>query len=261
MVDPAAIRLDRLATMVAEEGFLRVADAREIFQVSEVTIRSDLARLEAAGRVRRIHGGAMPPVAADRENTLEATAARDAGLKRSIGRRTAALITSGTSIILDVGSTTLAVAQALVDRTDLTELIIITNGISIALALEPAIPRFTVVVTGGTLRPLQHSLVAPGSVHGLERLHADLAVIGCNGIDRSGRVTNVNLPETEIKRAMLASATSSVLVADGSKAGQTHLGFIGTLSDFDTIVTGGPGAARIRESATTAGSRVVEVVR
>lgn len=258
MTEPAASRLDRLATLVAEEGFVRVADAHQVFGVSEVTIRSDLARLEALGRIRRVHGGAMPPLAREREQTVEDTASRAADLKRAIGRRTAALVSSGSSILLDVGSTTLAVARALVERSDLAELVVVTNGIGIALALEPAIPRFTVVVTGGTLRPLQHSLVAPGAVRGLEGLHADLAIIGCTGIDEEGRVTNVNLPETEIKRAMLAGASSAILVVDGSKGGQRHLGLVGTLDDFGTVVTAGPGTAFIRTAAGDTSTRVVE---
>jgi DeoR family transcriptional regulator of aga operon len=256
--EPIAVRLERLATMVVEEGFLRVADAGDVLGVSEVTIRSDLARLERDGRVRRVHGGAMPPVPAEREASVEASSARDATLKRAIGRRAAALVSSGSSILLDVGSTTQAVAEALVDRQDLVDLIVVTNGLGIALALEPAVPRFTVIVTGGSLRPLQHSLVAPGALRALADLHVDLAIIGCNGIDDDGRVTNVNLPETEIKQAMLTASSSAILVADGSKAGQRHLGTIGALADFDAVVTGGLGADRIREAASAAGTRVFE---
>ena len=100
----------------------------------------------------------------------------------------------------------------------------ITNGLSIALALEAAIPRFTVIVTGGTLRPLQHSLVAPLAANTLPELHADLAILGGNGIAKDGAVTNLNLPEAEIKRAMVTAATRRVLVADASKWGQRHLG-------------------------------------
>ena len=133
----------------------------------------------------------------------------------------------------------------------------ITNGLSIALALEPAIPRFTVVVTGGTLRPLQHSLVNPLAGQTLAGLHVDLAILGCNGIDDEGRVTNVNLPEAEVKRAMLAASGARMLVADGSKAGQRHLGLIAGLAEFATLVTGGPGAEALRAIAAVTGTRVV----
>lgn len=256
---PAAARRERLAALVTEEGFVRVADASELFGVSEVTLRSDLSALELAGVLRRVHGGAMVARAEDRESPLEATAERDAEVKRAIGRRAAGLVTSGSSILLDVGSTTLAVARALVARAELSELTVVTNGLSIALALEQAIPRFTVVVTGGTLRPLQHSLVNPLAGATLAGLHVDLAILGCNGIAVDGRVTNLNLAEAEVKREMLTASTARMLVADGSKAGQRHLGLIGVLSEFGTLVTGGVGADMLREPAAAAGTRLLVV--
>lgn len=254
---PAEARRGQLLALVAEVGFVRVADASELFGVSEVTLRSDLSALEAAGALRRVHGGAMAARGKGRESPVEATAERDAGVKRAIGRRAAALVGSGSSILLDVGSTTLAVARALVERTELVDLTVITNGLSIALALEPAIPRFSVVVTGGTLRPLQHSLINPLAGQTLAGLHADLAILGCNGIDAAGRVTNLNLPEAEVKRAMLAASDTRMLVADGSKAGQRHLGLIAGLADFGTLVTGGPGAESLRIPAAAAGTRML----
>lgn len=260
---PAATRRARLAALVIEEGFVRVADASELFGVSEVTLRSDLSALERAGALRRVHGGAMAVPGQRRESPLEATAERDADVKRAIGRRAAALVSSGSSILLDVGSTTLAVATALVARTELSDLTIVTNGLSIALALESAIPRFTVVVTGGTLRALQHSLVNPLAGQTLAGLHVDLAILGCNGIttdpDGVGRVTNLNLAEAEVKRDMVAASSERMLVADGSKAGQQHLGLIGTLADFGTVITGGPGSDALRLAVGSSGTRLLVV--
>lgn len=254
---PVEARRERLLALIGEEGFVRVSDASELFGVSEVTLRSDLSALEAAGALRRVHGGAMAVRGEGRESSVEATAERDTEVKRAIGRRAAALVSGGSSILLDVGSTTLAVAHALVERAELSGLTVITNGLSIALALEPAIPRVTVVVTGGTLRPLQHSLVNPLAAQTLAGLHVDLAILGCNGIDSEGRVTNLNLPEAEVKRAMLAASDARMLVADGSKAGQRHLGLIAGLGEFGTLVTGGAGVDALRAPAAAAGTRLV----
>lgn len=250
-------RRARLDALVAADGFIRVADAAARLGVSEVTVRADLGHLAEAGRVRRVHGGAISLRGEQREASVEATSRREAEQKRAIGRRAAALVENGGSILLDVGSTASAVAEALVDRLDLTELVVVTNGLGIALALEPAIPRFTVVVTGGTLRPLQHSLVDPVASATLADLHVDLAIVGCNGVDRDGSVTNLNLPEAEVKRAMLRSAGSAVLVADGSKFGQRHLGRIGSLDDFAFVVTSARGADYLAETRAHGGARVV----
>jgi DeoR family transcriptional regulator of aga operon len=239
--DTTTARRDRLAALVDDRGFLRVFDASEILGVSEVTVRGDLTALESAGRLVRVHGGAMPAphAAAAPEPTFEQALSLEAESKRAIGELAASLVVSGQSVILDVGSTALAVAEALVRRADLVDVAVITNGLSIALALEAAIPRFTVVVTGGTLRPLQHSLVNPSASLFLESVHVDIAFIGCNGIDPVRGVTNVNYPEAEVKRRMVQSSTRRVLIADGSKFGQVHLGVIGAVAEFQQLVTGG----------------------
>lgn len=140
---------------------------------------------------------------------------------------------------LDIGSTTTAVARALATRTDLEDVIVITNGLTIALELEPAIPRLAVVVTGGTLRPLQHSLVDPLAGEILHRLHVHTAIIGCNGVSDDGGVTNLNLPEAEVKRRLLDAADTRIVVADGSKLGRTSLAKVCDLMDVDRLLTAG----------------------
>jgi DeoR family transcriptional regulator of aga operon len=229
--DTTTARRDRLAALVDDRGFLRVFDASEILGVSEVTVRGDLTALESAGRLVRVHGGAMPAPHSAPEPTFEQALSLEAESKRAIGELAASLVVSGQSVILDVGSTALAVAEALVRRADLVDVAVITNGLSIALALEAAIPRFTVVVTGGTLRPLQHSLVNPSASLFLESVHVDIAFIGCNGIDPVRGVTNVNYPEAEVKRRMVQSSTRRVLIADGSKFGQVHRGRVPAARD------------------------------
>ncbi|HEY5223432.1 MAG TPA: DeoR/GlpR family DNA-binding transcription regulator [Microbacteriaceae bacterium] len=233
---PQDRRHERLARMVAERGFVRVVDASEELGVSLVTVRSDLGALEASGVLRRVHGGA---VAIDSvEPSFERSLASSADEKLLIALAAANLVASGSSVLVDVGSTTAAVARALVAREDLHDVTVITNGLTIALELEVAIPRFRVVVTGGTLRPLQHSLVAPLAAVVLEQVHVDLAFIGCNGVHALEGVTNLNLPEAEVKRAMVAASSRAVVVADGSKIGAVQLGRIGPLSAFDTVITG-----------------------
>ncbi|WP_213815995.1 DeoR/GlpR family DNA-binding transcription regulator [Glaciihabitans sp. dw_435] len=252
-----AARREKLAALVSERGFLRVTDAGELLGVSEVTVRGDLTALERDLVVVRTHGGAMPRSAVPREPTFEQAVTVDAESKRAIGELAASLVSSGQSVILDVGSTALAVAHALVRRTDLHDVAIITNGLSIALALEEGMPRFTVVVTGGTLRPLQHSLVNPSASGFFDSVHADIAFIGCNGIDPDNGVTNINFPEAEIKRRMIQAAAHRVLIADRSKLGRAHLGVIGAVGDFHRLVTGGDGSSAVLTQLRAAGLDVL----
>jgi DeoR family transcriptional regulator of aga operon len=142
-------------------------------------------------------------------------------------------------VYLDSGSTTDAVASALVDRHELEGVLVVTNSLTVALTLEPAIPRIEVIVTGGSLRPLQHSLVNPFAAPMIESLHVDVAFIGCTGVDAARGVSNVNVAEAEIKALLLARATESVLVADSTKIGRVDRAHVGTIDSFASIVTAG----------------------
>ncbi len=236
---PVTVRRERMMQLISDREFVRVAELADAFGISDVTVRADLTALEASHGVRRVRGGVMPPTHATRpEPSFEESAVEFAGEKQRIGEYAAAMVASGMSILLDVGTTTTAIARALVARTDLEQVTVVTNGLNIALELEPAMGRLTVVVTGGTLRRLQHSLVNPMATSILDQLHADLAFVGCNGIDPDYGVTNINLPEAEVKQRIIAAARRVVVVADGSKLGQTYLGRIGRLSDVQLLLTG-----------------------
>lgn len=258
MSDPAAVRRQGLARLISARGFVRVADASLELGVSEVTIRGDLSALARDGRAVRVHGGAMPADAlVDRESPVESTRDQDAAAKRAIGVAAAGLVSSGDSVYLDAGSTALAVADALLDRRELHDVIVVTSSLALALALEPAIPRYEVIVTGGTLRPLQHSLVNPFAAPMLASLRFDIAFIGCNGIHPLHGVTNVNLPEAEIKTLAVRAARRAVLIADGGKLGRTEVAVIGEIADFAALVTAGPAPDGVVDALRATGIDVV----
>lgn len=234
---PARIRRDRMLALLREQDFVRVAELAERFDVSEVTVRGDLDALQARGQLRRVRGGAVPRAAAPAERRFEEAEVAAAGQKRAIALAAAAMVSDGDTIVLDVGTTTTAVAQALAERTELSDVTVFTSSLTIALALESADPRLTVVVTGGTLRSKQHSLVEPLAGLVLGSINAGTAFIGCNGVDIERGVTNVNLPETEIKRMILRASQQRVVCADSSKLGQVALAHVCDLDDVDLLIT------------------------
>lgn len=233
---PAEVRRQQILALMKGRDFVRVADLSTYFGVSDVTVRSDLDTLAELGHIRRVRGGAVPDARPNLERPFEETQAAHSKEKDAIARVAAHLVTSGQTIILDVGTTTTAVARALIARDDLHDVVIITPSLNIAFELEPAIPRFTVILTGGTLRPMQHSLIDPLGGLLLDRITAHIAFLGCNGIDHMRGVTNINLPETEIKRRMLR-ASRRVVVADSSKVGQVEVAYLCDAKDIDVLIT------------------------
>jgi DeoR family transcriptional regulator of aga operon len=257
---PASVRRARILELLAAAGFVKVAELSPVFGVSEVTIRSDLDSLESEGRLDRVHGGAVTSTSSRRtEPAFEEALGSLWDEKLRIAAHAAALVSSGDSVIIDVGTTAAALARALVDRAELHDVVVITNGLKIALELENALPRFTVIVTGGTLRALQHSLVNPMADGLFDTLHADIAFIGCNGVDVEHGITNINLPEAEIKRRMLGAATRRIVLADGSKIGQVHLGRVSPVAGVDTVITGSSARAAPLVGLRETGLEVIRV--
>ncbi|GAA0995647.1 DNA-binding transcriptional regulator YciT [Acrocarpospora macrocephala] len=235
----ASVRRDRIVALVLEHEFVRVTDLAEIFGVSGVTIRGDLELLDRQGVLRRVRGGAMQVKSAPPAEPSYEVALGDSAIEKiQLARHAAALVSDGESIIIDTGTTTTFLARALVARSDLSDIVVFTNSLRVAVELEPAIPRFSVLVTGGTLRPVTHSLVDPLGAPMLERIHADTVFLGCHGVHLESGVTGVNLLEAELKRRMINASQRQIVLADTAKLGRIGLAPICDLPEVNLLITG-----------------------
>jgi DeoR/GlpR family transcriptional regulator of sugar metabolism len=230
----AALRHDAIRRAIELNGRVSIAELTNRLDVSEVTIREDLKYLEGKGVLTRVRGGAVATRGGAMEMPLEETSTTNRAEKMAIAARAAAMIENGQTVIVDVGSTTTELAKAL--SPELARVVVITNGLNIALILE-SLPGVSVIVTGGTLRPLQHSLVAPMGTVLLDQLRADVAFLGCNGVDPARGFTNSNIAEAEIKQAMVRSAEKVVFLADHDKIGVVASAFVTDTSGADLLIT------------------------
>jgi DeoR family transcriptional regulator of aga operon len=235
---PQSLRRERMLAEIKDREFVRVGELSSRFGVSEMTVRGDLESLAARGKVHRVRGGAIPRLIARQEQPFEDSVSSFAAEKVAIGQTAAALVGDGETVLIDVGTTAAATARALAARTELDDVVVFTNGLKTALELEPASPRITVVVLGGTLRPLQHSLVDPLAMLILEQISVKTVLLGCNGVDPLGGVTNINLPEAEVKKRMLGVAARRIVLADGGKLGRVEVARLCGVDDVDMVITG-----------------------
>jgi DeoR family transcriptional regulator of aga operon len=216
------------------EGRCLVADLARRLEVSEVTIRQDLDILEKEGVLRRTHGGAILNVKIGLERPFQVEETSHKAEKERIAAAAVDLVSTGDTVILDVGTTVTAAARQLVEQKKKPT--VFTNGLNIAAILE-ADAEITTVVTGGTLRPKQHSLVNPLAEFILTRIHADIALIGVSGIEAEHGVTNVNVAEAEMKALFVRAARRRVVLADSSKIGKVALAKFADLSEIDLLIT------------------------
>ena len=226
-------RRKKILEIMNEQGRCRVANLAKQLAVSEVTIRMDLDVLEKQGLLSRTHGGAIlnPKTGYERAYQYEESSFPEE--KKRIGWRASELVSDGATIILDTGTTVMEVARQIVRYKDVT---VVTNALNVATWLENY-AEIKVIVTGGTLRATQDSLVNPYADFVLERIYADIAFIGANGIDAHYGVTNVNIPEAEMKIRFMKASRRRILVADSSKIGNVARAKVGKLEDFDLFIT------------------------
>lgn len=224
-------RREEIFAILLREGRCRVYDLASKLKVSEVTIRQDLGFLEQKGLLQRTHGGAI--LRGKKERAFHEEQKEHQKEKEAIARSALSLIQQKDWVLLDVGTTTTELAKLLPACSPLT---VLTNALNIAFLLEDA-PGISVVVTGGTLRAQQHSLVNPYAALLLSQVRVDYAFIGVSGIHETHGVTNVNAEEAELKREFLKVARTKVIVADTSKLGRVSYARIGGLADFDLLIT------------------------
>lgn len=223
-------RQARILELVAI-GVRRVSDLADRLGVSPMTIRRDADELAALGRVERVRGGvtlARQPTAWEPPPSTKQQL--HPGEKHRIAQAAAHLLRPGMAVGLGAGTTTLAVARALVGTPNLT---VVTNAIPVALALDP---DATVVLTGGERTP-SDALVGPIANRAAEGLSLDVLILGAHGVDAARGCTTPNLQEAETNRALIGAARSIVVVADASKWGELGLAAFAALEEIDVLVT------------------------
>ncbi|WP_245816992.1 DeoR/GlpR family DNA-binding transcription regulator [Geodermatophilus saharensis] len=248
-------RQQAIATLVVEQGRIAVTAVAEHFGVTTETVRRDLAVLERAGVLRRVHGGAVPAAAL---SLVETALAERHGTRAEAKRKIAAaaldlLPGPGGSILLDGGSSTAALAEVLpTDR----NLFVATNSVPIAARLA-TVAGLTLHVLGGRVRGLTQCAVGETPVRALADLRADVAFLGTNGIAPGHGLTTPDEAEASVKRAMVRAGQRVVVLADSSKLGREQLVRFAALDDVDVVVTDGEADPAVVGRIEDAGVEVV----
>jgi DeoR family fructose operon transcriptional repressor len=226
-------RQREILLLARAEGRVDVVALAAQHGVTTETVRRDLTVLERAGQLRRVHGGAIPVERLGFEPTLSARDAVMTAEKERISKAALAELPEEGAILLDAGSTTRRFAEAIpADR----ELIVIVNSPPLATLLA-ARPGLTVIMIGGRVRGRTMAAVDDGGLNPLDHLHVDVAFMATNGISLERGLTTPDPAEASMKRAMIACARRTVLLADRTKVGNDYLARFGTIDDIDLFIT------------------------
>jgi DeoR family fructose operon transcriptional repressor len=220
------------------DGKVMVIPLAQRLDVSAETVRRDLQVLEKEGQLKRVYGGAIQSTFKNDEAPYNLRQSMLPHEKRAIGRRAAELIQDGSTIVIDVGTTTLELAQAIRERKRLT---ILTNSLPVATALLESISRNVfsgkVIILGGEANPNQRSISGRLCEQMMQQFHVDQAFLSVGGISISNGGTDYDFNEAAMSRVFAEAAQEVVVLADHSKLGITTFAHIIPLEKTDIIIS------------------------
>lgn len=225
-----SIRQNEILDLARIEGRVLVENLAQRFDVTLQTIRRDLGELAEQGLLDRVHGGAVPRAGVVNLG-YESRRRLHAEAKAAIAAACAAAIPDNSSLILNLGTTTEAVAQALLHHSNI---MVVTNNMNVANILL-ANPGCEIMVAGGALRRSDGGLTGELTTQFFEQFKVDYAVIGTSALDADGDLLDFDLAEVRVSRAILRQARQSFLVTDHSKLGRSAPARIASLSEVDRI--------------------------
>ena len=245
-------RQNRIVEFARTRGRVEVASLADELDVASETIRRDLTELADAGRLERVHGGAVLPSGTSNID-YEERRSLNAAAKAAIARACVAEIPEDASLFLNIGTSTEAVAQALRGHENL---LVVTNNMNVAYILNTN-PACRTVVTGGTLRRSDGGLIGNLATDTIQQFRFDIAVVGCSALDEGGEMLDFDIEEVGVSQAIIDRSRKVFLVADNSKFLRSAPVRIASLSDVDTVFTDAPLPPRLAALCKDWGTRVV----
>jgi DeoR family fructose operon transcriptional repressor len=227
-------RKEQILLLLKKNTKLLVPELCQIFGVSPATIRNDLRDLEHEKKLKRTHGGAIPIGKIGFEPDSVSKEISNISEKQTIAQYAVGLIEDGDTIAVDTGTTMLEFVKLFPQK--FHKLTVVTNDIRIAAYLE-ANTDVTIIVIGGNLRHGFDCTVGPMTVSALSNLNVDKAFIATNAFSIEKGFTTPDLNQAEVKKAMIRTASETIVLCDSSKIGKVSFSQFATISDVDQIIT------------------------
>jgi DeoR/GlpR family transcriptional regulator of sugar metabolism len=248
----AEVRQQDILEQLSRRGELSIAELSSRFDVSEMTVRRDLNQLAAAGLLVRTHGGAAPAASGSFEPPFALRARTNSDAKRRIAILVARQVVDGQTIILDGGTTGLAIAEQLVGRS----ITVCALNLRIAEILS-ADAGTRVMVPGGLVRTGESSITGSEAEATLSRFRFDTFIMTASGAAVGSGFTEWNTEDAATKRAALAVSRRTIVACDASKFGREAFARICGLDDVDALITDDAISADHKRELTLAGTELL----
>jgi DeoR family glycerol-3-phosphate regulon repressor len=227
-------RQSQLLDAVRAEGAVSVETLAGRFGVTLQTVRRDIQRLAEAGLVTRFHGGARVPASTTENIAYRQRQMLNAEEKARIARAVARVVPEGSSLFVNIGTTTEAVARELARHRGLR---VITNNLNVAATLSDN-PECEVIVAGGMVRARDRGIVGEATVEFIRQFRVDIGLIGASGIEADGTLRDFDYREVNVARAIIGQSREVWLVADHSKFNRPAMVELARIDQVDRLFTG-----------------------
>ncbi len=213
-------------------GEATVQQLSKMYDVSDMTIRRDLLKMEQAGLIKRTYGGAIS-VGRNIETSVETRLSENLDRKIAIAELCVKLVRPKDTILMDAGTTVMEVARRLPEGLGLT---VITNAMTVVNVLIDK-PGIELMILGGPFQHTPQVTVGSSVIESIKSLNVSRAFITATGFSLDFGLTDANILQSEIKRHMMDRAQIRTLVIDSSKYGVLSLSRFADLKEFDQIIT------------------------
>lgn len=226
-------RQSELLDAVRAQGSMTVEALAEQFGVTLQTVRRDVKLLSDEGLLARFHGGVRVPASTTENIAYRQRQQINAGAKQRIARAVAKAVPEGCSLILNIGTTTEAVARELLRHKGLR---VITNNLNVAAILSDN-PDCEVIVAGGVVRPRDRGIVGEATVDFIAQFKVDIGLIGISAIESDGTLRDFDYREVKVARAIIGHSREVWLAADHSKFNRPAMVELARLDQIDALFT------------------------
>ncbi len=223
----------KLIDVARARGSVTVEQLASELSVTLQTVRRDVQRLAEAGMLTRFHGGVRVPSSTIENIAHTQRQSLNALGKANIARAVAQQVPNDCSLILNIGTTTEAVAEALLRHRGLR---VITNNLNVAAILSYK-ADFEVIVAGGVVRSRDRGIVGEAAVDFIRQFKVDIAVIGISGIESDGSLRDYDYREVKVTQTIIEQAREVWLASDASKFNRPAMVEAATLSQIDRLFT------------------------
>lgn len=224
----AAERQTRIVELIREHGSVQVDDLARILDVSPMTIRRDLVKLQKNNQIERCHGGAV----AKQEVTYADKQSSRQSEKRRIARVCASLVEEGNAVFLDAGTTTYEIARLI---RQVPDIMVVTNDLEIARLLKET--DVDLILCGGTVQKSTGSMLGYYATQMLSDFQFDVGFFGAASIDGQFQVLTPTIDKAFLKRETRKRCSRAYLAVDGSKFGKQSMTKINHLGDYTAVIT------------------------